>query len=67
MSKIERSKRFLEFIWESNQDFYDNYLVNLTEDELERFMEENPDFAQSMRHVNMKHLINMQEKEDSND
>ena len=42
-------------------------MVNLTEDELERFMKENPDFAQSMRHVNMKHLINMQEKEDSND
>ena len=37
MSEIERSKRFLEFIWESDQEFYDNYLVNLTEDELERF------------------------------
>ena len=54
MSEIVQSKRFLEFIQESDQDFYDKYLVNLTEEELERFMKENPDFAEGIKWEDMK-------------
>lgn len=46
MSEAKQRKRFLEFILESEQDFYDKYLVNLTEEELERFLKENPDFME---------------------
>ena len=54
VSEIERSKRFLEFIWESDRDFYDKYLVNLTEEELERFMKDNADFAEGIKWEDMK-------------
>ena len=44
VSREEQRKRFFEFIWESEQAFYDKYLINLTEEELERFKKDNPDF-----------------------
>ena len=49
VSEMEQSKRFIEFILESDQEFYNKYLVNLTEEELERFMKENPDFQEGIR------------------
>ena len=48
MSGEEQRKRFFEFIWENEQAFYDKYLVNLSEEELERFMKENPDFQENI-------------------
>ena len=49
VSEMEQSKRFIEFILESDQEFYNKYLVNLTEEELERFMKDNPDFQEGIR------------------
>jgi hypothetical protein len=49
VAKIEQERRFMEFITESDQAFYDKYLVNLTEEELERFMNENPEFMKGVK------------------
>ena len=46
VSEIKQRERLFEFIWESDREFYDKYLVNLTEEELERFMKDNPDFME---------------------
>lgn len=36
--------RFLEKINGDDMEFYEEFLVNLSEEELQRFLEENPDF-----------------------
>ena len=36
---------FMEFIKGTDKDFYEAFLVNLSEEELQRFMEDNPDFS----------------------
>lgn len=36
--------RFLKFISEDDRDFFDKYLANLSEEELEGFLAMNPDF-----------------------
>ena len=46
MSEIKQRERLFEFIWESDREFYDKYLVNLMKEELERFMKDNPDFME---------------------
>ncbi len=50
----EKVNRFIDFIMGSEQDFYDAYLVNLSEEELEIFMKNNPDFAGELETENMK-------------
>lgn len=41
----EKVNRFIDFVMGSDLDFYNTYLVNLTEEELERFKKDNPDFV----------------------
>ncbi len=48
MSENERIEKFIDFIMGSNRDFYETFLVNLSEDELERFLKDNPDFMRDM-------------------
>lgn len=36
--------KFLEFIMEDDIDFYERFLVNLSDEEIDKFLEENPDF-----------------------
>ena len=49
VSEQEKINRFMDFVIGSNQDFYDNYLTNLTEEELELFMKNNPDFMEGLK------------------
>ena len=49
VSEQERITRFIDFVMGSNQDFYDNYLTNLTEEELALFMKNNPDFMEGLK------------------
>lgn len=35
---------FWRFVTGSDMDFYDEFLVNLSLEELQRFLDENPDF-----------------------
>jgi len=44
--------RFIDFVMGSNQEFYDTYLVNLSEEELELFMKDNPDFMKDLEQEN---------------
>lgn len=37
-------QRFFDFIMGDDLDFYEEYTVNLTEEERERFFRDNPDF-----------------------
>lgn len=49
MSEGNKIDRFIDFITGSEREFYETYLVNLTEEELEQFLKDNPDFAERMR------------------
>lgn len=40
----EQAKRFLKFIMEDDLDFYEEYVLDLSDEEQERFFNENPDF-----------------------
>lgn len=40
----EQLQRFFDFIMGDDLDFYEEYMVNLTEEEQERFFRDNPDF-----------------------
>ena len=40
----EQAKRFWKFIMEDDLDFYEEYVLGLTDEEQERFFSENPDF-----------------------
>ena len=40
----EQLQRFFDFIMGDDLDFYEEYTVNLTEEEQERFFRDNPDF-----------------------
>ena len=40
----EQLQRFFDFIMGDNLDFYEEYTVNLTEEEQESFFRDNPDF-----------------------
>lgn len=48
MANGERVKRFIDFIMGSNRDFYETFLVKLSEKELEQFLKDNPDFVIDM-------------------
>lgn len=50
----EKMNRFIDFVMGSDQDFYDTYLVNLSEEELDVFMRNNPDFAAELETEKMK-------------
>ena len=52
VSEQEKINRFMDFVIGSNQDFYDNYLINLTKEELELFMKNNPDFLEGLKPEN---------------
>lgn len=52
VSEQEKINRFMDFVIGSNQDFYDNYLTNLTKEELELFMKNNPDFMEGLKPEN---------------
>ncbi len=41
---LEQHKRFLEFIFMDDFQFYEEYIADLPEDAQERFFEETPDF-----------------------
>lgn len=43
--KDDKKISFLEFINGTDKDFYEAFLANLSEEELQRFMEDNPDFS----------------------
>ena len=40
----EQDKRFWKFIMGDDLDFYEEYTIHLTDEEQEKFFEENPDF-----------------------
>lgn len=40
----EREERFWKFITGDDLDFYEEYTIHLTDEEQEKFFEENPDF-----------------------
>ena len=48
MSDCEKVKCFMDYIMGDNQEFYDTFLLNLSEEEFESFMENNPDFMESI-------------------
>ena len=48
MSNGKSANKFIDFVMGSNQEFYDAYLVNLSEEELELFMKHNPDFMKEL-------------------
>ena len=48
MSDCEKVKRFMDYIMGDNQEFYDTFLLNLSDEEFESFMENNPDFMESI-------------------
>ena len=39
-----KHQRFLRLIMGSDEEFYEQFLKDLPEEELQKFMEENPDF-----------------------
>lgn len=39
-----QAKRFLKFIFGDDLDFYEEHLMDLTDEQQEKFFEENPDF-----------------------
>jgi len=41
---FEQAKRFLGFIMEDDLNFYEEYVIDLSDKEQERFFNENPDF-----------------------
>ena len=47
MSSQMKNQNFLEFIKGDDIDFYENYLVNLSEREIDLFFHDNPDFMES--------------------
>lgn len=49
MSEKDKMNRFIDFIMGSEQDFYDTYLVDLSEEEMEQFLKNNPDFMERMK------------------
>ncbi len=40
----EQAKRFWKFIMEDDLDFYEKYVLGLSDEEQEQFFKENPDF-----------------------
>ena len=40
----EQEKRFWKFIMGDDLDFYEEYTIHLTDEEQEKFFDENPDF-----------------------
>jgi len=48
VSENERIGKFIDFIMGNNRDFYETFLVKLSEDELEQFLKNNPDFMEDM-------------------
>lgn len=40
----EQEKRFWKFIMGDDLDFYEEYTIHLSDEEQEKFFEENPDF-----------------------
>lgn len=46
MSNINKNRKFLEFLSGDDLDFYEEFLVHLSEEELEKFMRDNPDFME---------------------
>ena len=44
----DKIKNFIDFIMGNNRDFYETFLVKLSEEELEKFMKDNPDFMEEM-------------------
>ena len=49
MSETEQINRFMNFITGSEQDFYETYLRNLSDEEMELFLKNNPDFLVSLK------------------
>ena len=41
---VEQLQIFFDFIMGDDLDFYEKYIVNLTDKEQERFFQDNPDF-----------------------
>lgn len=41
-----QQEKFLRLIMGSDMDFYEQFLSDLTEEELQKFLEKNPDFLQ---------------------
>ncbi len=48
VANSKNEERFLDFIMGNNENFYETFLVNLSEEELKRFLEDNPDFMRDM-------------------
>lgn len=42
--KESKQKDFLRLIMGSDMDYYEDYLADLSEEELQRFLDSNPDF-----------------------
>ena len=51
----EQAKKFLKFIYGDDLDFYEEHLMDLTDEQREKFFEENPDFMSEfpVNHDNM--------------
>lgn len=44
MTNLKQEMRFMEFLLGDNTDFYEGFLKNLSEEELESFLEENSEY-----------------------
>lgn len=51
-----QAKRFLKFIFGDDLDFYEEHLMDLTDDEFELFLDENPDFLSEFP-VDREHMF----------
>ena len=57
MSTENKKQSLIEFIMGDDLDFYENYLVNLSQEEIDRFFENNPDFMKSYNISDERRLL----------
>ena len=61
VSSQMKNQSLMEFVTGDDMHFYENYLVNLSEKEIDLFFHENPDFMKSY-HINKERRILLQDK-----
>ena len=61
MSTENKGQSFMEFIMGDDLDFYENYLVNLSQEEIDLFFKNNPDFMKSYN-INDERRLLLQDK-----
>lgn len=61
MSQKQKSECFLKFLMEDDVAFYEKYLVLLSDEEREKFLEQNPEFMREYQ-IDEKQMQLMEEK-----